>query len=73
LVRVSVSSTNTCPPPKAAAYSASATDATTTGTMRWQKAWRGALWVMGVGEVTEGWDLRRREARIRVCGFLGVG
>ncbi len=27
LVRVSVSSTNTCPPPKAAAYSASATDA----------------------------------------------
>jgi hypothetical protein len=28
LVRVSVSSTNTCPPPKAAAYSASATDAT---------------------------------------------
>jgi hypothetical protein len=35
LVRASVSSTNTCPPPKAAAYSASATDATTTG-MRWQ-------------------------------------
>ena len=31
---VSVSSTNTCPPPKPAAYSASATDATTTG-MRW--------------------------------------
>jgi hypothetical protein len=31
LVRVSVSSTNTCPPPKAAAYSASATDAATTG------------------------------------------
>jgi hypothetical protein len=27
LVRVGVSSTNTCPPPKAAAYSASATDA----------------------------------------------
>ncbi len=37
LVRVSESSANTCPPPKAAAYSASATDATTTG-MRWQKA-----------------------------------
>jgi hypothetical protein len=31
LVSVIVSSTNTCPPPKAAAYSASATDATTTG------------------------------------------
>ena len=46
LVSVSVSSANTCPPPKAAAYSASATDATTTG-MRWQKAWRGALWVVG--------------------------
>ena len=30
MVRVSVSSTNTWPPPKAAAYSASATDATTT-------------------------------------------
>ncbi len=42
MVEVSVSSTNTCPPPKAAAFSASATDATTTG-MRWQKAWRGAL------------------------------
>jgi hypothetical protein len=49
LVRVSVSSTNTWPPPKAAAYSASATDATTTG-MRWQKAWRGALWVTRGGE-----------------------
>ncbi len=48
LVRVSESSANTCPPPKAAAYSASATDATTTG-MRWQKAWRGALWVVGEG------------------------
>ncbi len=31
MVRVSVSSTNTCPPPKAAAYFASATDATITG------------------------------------------
>ena len=28
---MSASSANTCPPPKAAAYSASATDATTTG------------------------------------------
>ncbi len=45
MVSVSVSSANTCPPPKAAAYSASATDTTTTG-MRWQKAWRGALWVV---------------------------
>ena len=48
MVRVSESSANTCPPPKAAAYSASATDATTTG-MRWQKACRGALWVVGEG------------------------
>jgi hypothetical protein len=48
LVRVSASSANTCPPPKAAAYSVSATDAITTG-MRWQKAWRGALWVVGEG------------------------
>jgi hypothetical protein len=52
LVRVSVSSTNTCPPPKVAAYSTSATYATTTG-MRWQKAWRGALWATGVV-----WDKR---------------
>jgi hypothetical protein len=66
LVRVSVSSTSTCLPPKEAAYLASASDATTTG-MRWQKAWRRALWVMGVGKVTEGWDWMRREARIRVC------
>jgi hypothetical protein len=43
---VSESSANTCPPPKAAAYSASATDINTTG-MRWQKAWRGTLWVGG--------------------------
>ncbi len=42
LVRVSVSSINTCPPPNVAPYSASATDATTTG-MRWQWAWRAAL------------------------------
>ncbi len=55
LVRVSVSSANTCPPPKAAAYTASATDATTTG-MRWQWAWRGALWVTEVGKVKEGLD-----------------
>jgi hypothetical protein len=56
LVRVSVSSTNTFPPPKAAAYSASATDATTTG-MRWKWAWRGALWVVTeVGKVKEGLD-----------------
>ncbi len=56
LVRVSMSSTNTCPPPKAAAYSASATDATTTG-MRWQWAWRGALWVTEVvGRVKVGLD-----------------
>ena len=54
MVRVSVSSTNTWPPPKAAAYSASATDATTTG-MRWQKAWRsvvgdrGWCYMRGVG------------------------
>jgi len=69
LVRVSVSSTNTCPPPKAAAYSASATDATTTG-MRWQKAWRGALWVVGEGSGCEGWDWMRREARTRDCFSL---
>jgi len=50
-----VSSTNTCPPPKAEAYSASATDATTTG-MRWQWAWRGALWVTEEGRVKEGLD-----------------
>ena len=55
LVRVSVSSTNTCPPPKAEAYSASTTDATTTG-MRWQWAWRGALWATEVGKVKEGLD-----------------
>ncbi len=42
-------------PPKAAAYSASATDATITGT-RWQKAWRGALWGVGVGSGWEGCD-----------------
>ena len=48
LVRVSDNSANTCPPPKAAAYSACATDATTMG-VRWQKAWRGALWVVGEG------------------------
>ncbi len=79
LVRVSVSSANTCPPPKAAAYSASATDATTMG-MRWQKAWRGALWVMGV-------VLKRRGGTVRggrheqgtvclsyfVCDFLWAG
>ena len=67
LVRVRVSSANTCPPPKAAAYSASATDATTTG-MRWQKAWRGALWwVVGEGGKEDGCDWRRREARTRDC------
>ncbi len=55
LVRVSVSSTYTCPPPKAEAYSASATDAATTG-MRWQWAWRGALWVTEDGRVKEGLD-----------------
>ena len=55
-VRVGVNSTNTCPPPKkAAAYPASATDATTMG-MRWQWAWRGALWVTEVGKVKEGLD-----------------
>ncbi len=46
MVRISVSSANTYPPPKAAAYSASATDATNTG-MHWQKVWRGALCVVG--------------------------
>ncbi len=56
-------------PPKAAAYSASATDATTTG-MRWQKAWRGALWVVGEGSGCEGWDWMRREARTRDCFSL---
>ena len=66
LVRVSESSANTCPPPKAAAYSASATDATTTG-MRWQKAWRGALWVVVKGSGWEGCDWMRREARTRDC------
>ncbi len=66
LVRVSVSSTNTCPSPKAEAYSASATDATTTG-MRWQKAWGGALWVIGNGVKKKGWDYKRREARTRDC------
>ncbi len=50
MVRVSVSSTNTYAPPKVAAYSASATDATTTG-MCWQKVWRGALWVTGGGGI----------------------
>ncbi len=55
LVRVSVSSTNTWPPPKAAAYSASATDATTTG-MRWQKVWRGALWVVEEDSGCDGCD-----------------
>jgi hypothetical protein len=53
---VSENSANTCPPPKAAVYSASATDATTTG-MRWQKAWLegcivgsgGRQWVGRVG------------------------
>jgi hypothetical protein len=55
LVRVSVSSTNTWPPPKAEAYSASVTNATTTG-MRWQWAWRGALWVTEVGRIKEGLD-----------------
>ncbi len=52
MVRVSVSSTNTCPPPKAAPYSAPTTDATTMG-MRWQWTWRGALWVTEVGKVKE--------------------
>ena len=33
----------------------SATDATTTG-MRWQWAWRGALWVTEEGRVKEGLD-----------------
>ncbi len=66
MVRVSVSSTNTCPSPKAAAYSASATDATITG-MRWQKAWRGALWVTKVGKPKDRWDWRRETARTRVC------
>ena len=66
LVRVSESSANTCPPPKAAAYSASATDATTTG-IRWQKAWRGALWVVVIGSGWEGCDWMRREARTRDC------
>jgi hypothetical protein len=79
LMSVSVSSANTYPPPKAAAYSASAIDATTTR-MRWQKAWRGALWVVGEGSGWEGcdwivaegsgwkgWDWMRREARTRDC------
>jgi hypothetical protein len=67
-VSVSVISANTCPPPKAAAYSASATDATTTG-MRWQKAWRGALWGVVVGG-EEGWcDWMRRGARVRDSVF----
>ena len=65
-MRVRESSANTCPPPNAAAYSASATDATTTG-MRWQKAWRGALWVVGEGGKEDGCDWRRREARTRDC------
>jgi hypothetical protein len=65
-VSVSESSANTCPPPKAAAYSASATDATTTG-IRWQKAWRGALWVVVIGSGWEGCDWMRREARTRDC------
>ena len=74
LVSVSVSSANTCPPPKAAAYSASAIDATTTG-MRWQKACRGALWVVveGNGWEGSGWegcDWMRREARTRDCFSL---
>ncbi len=55
LVRVSVSSTNTCSPPIAEAYSASATDATTTG-MHWQWAWRGALWMTEDGKVKDGLD-----------------
>ncbi len=69
LVSVSVSSANTCPPPKAVAYSASATDATTTG-MRLQKAWRGALWVVVEGNGWEGCDWMRREARTRGCFSL---
>jgi hypothetical protein len=69
LVSVSVSSANTCPPPKTTAYSASATDATTTG-MRWQKAWRGALWVVGESSGWEGCDWMRREARTRDCFSL---
>jgi hypothetical protein len=69
LVRVSVSSTNTYPPPKVAAYSASATDAITTG-MGWQKARRGALWVTGWSKSKDGWDCKRREERIRVCLVL---
>jgi hypothetical protein len=75
LVRVSESSANTCPPPKAAAHSASATDATTTG-VRWQKAWRGAWWVVREGSGWEGCDWMRRDARTGdcfVCDFLGVG
>ena len=55
MVRVSENSANTCPPPKAAVYSASATDATTTG-MRWQWAWRGALWETEEGKVKDGLD-----------------
>ena len=76
MVRVRESSTNTCPPPNAAAYSASATDATTTG-MRWQKAWRGALWVeVGKKGVIGGGG---RLGQGTVClfdfvfDFLGVG
>jgi hypothetical protein len=71
LVRVSVNSTNTCPSPKVAEYSASATDGTTTG-IRWQKAWRGAVWVREVGRAQDGLDCRRREARTRVCFVLWI-
>jgi hypothetical protein len=42
---------------------------TTTG-MRWQKAWRGALWVVGEESGWEGCDWMRREARTRDCFSL---
>ncbi len=60
MVRVSVSSTNTCPPPKAAAYSASATDANyhhgyalAKGMERGVVDDRGWCYIRGVGLLSE--------------------
>jgi hypothetical protein len=78
LVKVSESSANTCPPPKVVAYSASATDAATTG-MRWQKASMGSIVGDGGRGSMRGWDYKRRDGQGTVflfgfvCDFLGVG
>ncbi len=67
LVRVRVSSTNTCPSQKRWHIPPLPQTHPPRVIMRWQKACRGALWVIAVGGAREGWDCKRREAQTRDC------